>query len=76
MDADQHRLLLTQMCSAELRKNLRQREHFIPDFAAKRQEISDYLHETLPHGKGGRVAAIEEAPTREPVAMTLGSPES
>ena len=65
IDPDQHRLLLMQMCSTELRKCLRMREHFVRDFAAMRLEISDYLHETLLRGKDERIAAIEETPGAE-----------
>ena len=49
----------------ELRKNLRMREHFVFNPAAMRQEISDCRHETLPRGKGGRIAANEETPGAE-----------
>ena len=58
-------MLLTQMCSAELRKMLRMRKQFAPDLAAMRQEISDYLYDALPRGKGGRLAAVEETPGTE-----------
>ena len=63
VDEDQHKMLLKRMCSLELQKNLRAREPFTPDMAALRQEIADYLAETLPRAKGKsgvRFAALGE----------------
>ena len=63
VDEDQHKMLLKRMCSLELQKNLRAREPFIADMAALRQEIADYLFETLPRAKsknGGRATALGE----------------
>ena len=79
VDPVQHRMLPVQMCSPELRKSPRIREHFVLDFAAMRQEISDYFRETLPRGKGGRIAAFEETPGAEgagPAVKSLARPKS
>ena len=63
IDPDQYKMLLKRMCSLELQKNLRAREPFITNIAELRQEIGDWLFETLPRTKGkvgGRAAALGE----------------
>ena len=63
IDPDQHKMLLKRMCSPELHKNLKMREPFITNIAELRQEIADWVFETLPRTKGkvgGRAAALGE----------------
>ena len=56
---------MLRMCTAGLRAHLRYRRATDAELAILHKEISDYLHETLPRGKGGRIVAIEEAPATE-----------
>ena len=49
------RMLLLEMCSPALRTHLRMREHILPDYAAIRQEIADWVFEELPHKKAEKI---------------------
>ena len=62
VDADQHRMFMLNMCSSVLRTHLRYRRMIDAEISVLRVEIADYLHETLPQGKGGRLAALDGAP--------------
>ena len=54
------RMLLMEMCSPALRYHFSMREHILPNYAAVRQDISDYLRGDRTRGKGGRLAAAEK----------------
>ena len=51
-------MLLLEMCSPALRTHLRVREHLLPDYAAIRQAISDWLFEELSHKKTDKTLNI------------------
>ena len=57
----QHKMFVLRMCSAGLHTHLGYCKATEASLAVIRQEIANWLHRTLPQGKDGGFAALEEA---------------